>query len=116
MISLDSYGKFQEWLKNDWFPNNPMAVQLDGQTIAVPNRAVKVTFLIQEIPNLTGRVSLHGDTTVEALKIFADSPIEDFIIVPPQKGDSFVNWRFHHKSIHNYNHDASADGMFAYIK
>ncbi len=116
MDSFNSFKKFQEWLKNTWFPNNPNAVQLDGSTTAQSNRKIVCTFDLNEVPNLEGRVSLHGDTTVAALEKILKSEINDFLIVPPQRGEKFVNWRFHHKSIHGFDNDTSADGMFAYVK
>lgn len=116
MNHFKSFVEFQVWLNTTWFPTNQNAVQLDGRTTPQANRATIATFELSEIPNIQGRVSLHGDTTVSSLKIIASSAIEDFLIVPPQQGDAFVNWRFHHKSIHKYTNDSNAEGMFAYIK
>lgn len=114
MPHFNSFADLQSWISGTWFPANPLAVQLDGQTSKVPNRKVFVTFDLVEIPNLKARVSLHGDTSVGALRGIATAAIEDFIIVPPQKKATY--WRLHFKGTHNYDNDETADGLFAYLK
>jgi len=114
MQHFNSFQAFKEWLNSSWMPANPTAVQLDGSTFKNSNRKVLVTMDLADIPNLTARISFHGDTTIEALRVVARSSIEDFIIVPPQPKATF--WRLHLKPTHDFSNEESANGLYAYIK
>lgn len=114
MPHFTSFGDLKNWLNTTWLPANGASAQLDGQAIRTPNRKVFVTFDLGEIPNLTAQISLHGDTTIEALRAVAASNIEDFIIVPPQR--KATKWRLHLKGTHDYDNDETANGLYAYVK
>lgn len=111
-IRSNSFEDFKRDLKK-WLQDNPEKTRLDGKDQG-PNREIYAEFTLHEIDSLSGSVCFHGDTKTDQLKRVIGLDIEDFLIMPPQKGKR--SWRFHFKSDYNPQNDRARNGFFAYIK
>lgn len=114
VMMFASFQEFKDWLARNWFPSNPNAVQLDGATGKKANPSIWLKFKLKEITNIEGTVSLHGGTSRQSLELLRDKDISEFLIVPPGQ-ENASNWRFHHKSIHEFENSYKAKGMYSYL-